>query len=180
MSAAEGLTPCYSCAGGVCDGVGNPYACDGYRLPTEAEWERGARGGLVGAAFPNGGSLLYAGDEYNCGGLVSLTDYSMLDEVAWYCGNDSGRTEVVAQLMPNGSGLYDVSGNVGEWCHDWYGGYPGAVTDPYGVVGGSDRVSRGGSWRDAPRRVRVAYRGWFEPSLRAYGFGLRLSRSSSP
>ncbi len=177
VSTLEGLTPCYNCNGGVCGGVGNPYLCEGYRLATEAEWERAAKGGPWSESFPNGGTL-YVGDANDCGGNLLLTNQSLLDDVAWYCGNQSGGTEAVGLLLPNPFGLYDMSGNVWEWTGDWYGEYGGIAVDPYGGQTGIERVDRGGYWGIHPRYTRVAERGRGAPTRWNLGVGLRLSRSN--
>ena len=105
------------------------------RLPTEAEWEYAARAGSTGARY---------GD---------------LDSVAWYKGNSGKSTHTVGKKKPNAWGLYDMLGNVWEWCHDWKGDYPsGAVKDPTGPQAGLYRVSRGGSWCRYARDVRAASR----------------------
>jgi formylglycine-generating enzyme required for sulfatase activity len=131
----------------------------GYRLPTEAEWEYAAKGG-------NGspGNYAYAGS-------------NNVDEVAWYEKNSAGSTQEVGTKKPNGLGLYDMSGNVLEWCWDWYGAY-GTVNqiDPIGASSGSIRVLRGGCWVNSAEYVRSAYRGGSVPNNRqsGNGFGFRL------
>jgi formylglycine-generating enzyme required for sulfatase activity len=182
VSAEAGLAPCYGCTGKApdwsCMASADPYTCEGYRLPTEAEWEYAARAGEA-AAFSNGGNLV-DGDDYNCEGELPLDNAELLDSIAWYCGNGDGTTHPAGELEPNAWGLYDASGNVWEWCHDWHGDYDGDATDPAGPETGSSRVFRGGSWDDVPRGARVAYRTWDDPGDR-YGFlGLRLVRSMQP
>ena len=99
-----------------------------FRLPTEAEWEYAARGGNKSQGYKYAGS-------------------NTLGDVAWYDGNSSSTTHPVATKAPNELGLYDMSGNVWEWCQDWYGSYSsGAQTNPTGPTLGSARVYRGGSW----------------------------------
>lgn len=130
-----------------------------YRLPTEAEWEFACRAGS---------------DAAYCFG----DDEGQLGEYAWFSGNSNNCTHPVAQLKPNIWSLYDMHGNVWEWCHDWYGAYPlGSVTDPMGSSTGSDRVLRGGCWRYVASFCRSAYRDYFTPDYRFYNVGFRLSRS---
>ncbi|VVS94129.1 bifunctional serine/threonine-protein kinase/formylglycine-generating enzyme family protein [Desulfoluna spongiiphila] len=128
-----------------------------YRLPTEAEWEYGCRGGSD-APYANGMRLLSPG---------------------WYDDNSGSKTHPVAQKDPNAWGLYDMPGNVYEWCQDWYGSYPtGHVTDPVGPSSGSNRVIRGGSWGDYARNCRSANRRSCSPSYRSHGLGFRVARTS--
>jgi len=126
-----------------------------YRLPTEAEWEYACRAGTVGK---------YAGE---------------LDAMAWHGGNSSQQTHEVGRKRPNAWGLYDMHGNVWEWCADWYGDYPtGAVTDPTGSERGPYRVYRGGCWADPPPgSCSSALRPWPSPGGRRYYLGFRLLRT---
>ncbi|MBC8393272.1 MAG: formylglycine-generating enzyme family protein [Deltaproteobacteria bacterium] len=136
-----------------------------YRLPTEAEWEYAARAGSK-TAFANG----------DISGTVCGYD-SNLDAMGWYCGNANNKTHPVAQKQPNAWGLYDMHGNVWEWCQDWFGAYPsGSVTDPTGPSGGSFRVLRGGSWDHDARCCRSAFRGRGNPGRRDDYLGFRLLR----
>jgi formylglycine-generating enzyme required for sulfatase activity len=155
-SVKEGLTPAYR-------GSGNSITCDwsanGYRLPTEAEWEYAAKGGNK-----NFLTYLYAGS--NSAGAV-----------AWYDGNSGGTTRPVGTKAPNDLGIYDLSGNVYEWCWDWYGDYgSGAQTNPAGPVSGSYCVIRGGSWYGSARYLRSSLRGGNGPSVRDVILGFRLVR----
>ena len=124
-----------------------PYAAEGYRLPTEAEWEYSCRAGTT-TAYADGGIT-----EIGCGDEPSLMNSG------WYCGNADGWTHPVAELMPNANGLYDMHGNVWEWCNDWYyGTYLDEETNPIGGPPGWYKVLRGGSWSEVARRCRSASR----------------------
>lgn len=129
-----------------------------FRLPTEAEWEYAARGGKNH-------------DGYKYAGANSIGD------VAW-CWNNSIQTHLVATKLPNAIGLYDMSGNVKEWCSDWYGGYISeAQRNPTGPLSGSSRVQRGGSWPQNARPCRVSYRSHVNPSFHSNDCGFRLAWS---
>lgn len=129
-----------------------------YRLPTEAEWEYAARGGNRSRGFTYAGS-------------------NNLDEVAWHWDNSNSRTHPVGRKQPNELGLYDMTGNVWEWVHDWYqNNYSGlAATDPSGPRTGSFRVYRGGSWNITASICRVAYRNRITPSNKFSLLGFRVS-----
>ena len=130
-----------------------------FRLPTEAEWEFAARGGNKSRDYKYAGS-------------------NNLDEVAWYDDNSDGHTHPVKTKAPNELGLYDMSGNVWEWCNDWWGNYPStAQTNPQGPTSGSCRVCRGGGWDDVARGCRSSYRGSGIPDDRCGRLGFRLSFS---
>ena len=126
-----------------------------YTLPTEAQWEYAARGGQSGGTKYSGSNTI--------------------DNVAWYGDNCNGQTHPVATKSPNVLGLYDMSGNVYEWCLDWYGDYPSlAQTNPQGPSGGDSRVLRGGSWFSLAECCRVSYRYISGPSSRNGGYGFRV------
>ena len=125
-----------------------------YRLPTEAEWEYACRAGTTGD---------YAGE---------------LSLMAWYSDNSDSKPHPVGQKSPNRWGLYDMHGNVWEWCADWYGSYSSeAQTDPTGPATGSGRVVRGGGWGGNAASLRAADRGRSAPSGRRNDLGFRLVRT---
>ena len=130
---------------------------NGYRLPTEVEWEFAARGGNKTQGYEYSGS-------------------DTLDVAGWYSDNANSRTHPVGQKKPNELGLYDMSGNVWEWCRDWYADYDAEKTDnPTGSdEEGAYRVVRGGSWYDLPGYCRVACRNGFSPVGRHFIIGFRL------
>ena len=174
LSIKEGLTPAYAVSGIVWenltysdiptssntdwDAATCNFDADGYRLPTEAEWEWLARGGQT---------YTYAGS-------------NTVDDVAWYTNNtnDTGSREVKTKAA-NGYGLYDMSGNVMEWCWDWYNGSISSSTGASGASSGSDRVMRGGSsCFGSDNLCKVAYRNWYGPYDRNTQYGFRVVRNA--
>ena len=134
-----------------------------YRLPTEAEWEYACRAGST-TAFPNGGIT-----ELNCGRDPNL------DPTGWYCGNSNNMIQPVARKKPNAWGLYDMLGNVQEWCQDLFGAYPDdEVIDPKGPKKGSYRAMRGGTWYSPARDTRCASRFGSPARYRFRHIGFRL------
>ncbi len=128
-----------------------------FRLPTEAEWEFACRGGNNSRGYKYSGS-------------------NDIDNVAWFDGNSGDQTHPVGTKAPNELGIYDMSGNVWEWCSDWYANYTSySQTDPKGPLSGSDRVCRGGSWRYNAGRCRSSYRYFSYPARRDGFLGLRLA-----
>jgi formylglycine-generating enzyme required for sulfatase activity len=141
-----------------------------YRLPTESEWEYACRAGTT-TAF-HYGNALWSG----MANFYGLYEYdSSVGTIYNPSGIYLGRTTAVGSYQPNAWGLYDMHGNVWEWCRDWYGSYPaGSVTDPQGPGSGSYRVVRGGGWYGGARYCRSALRGFSFPSSRLYGVGFRV------
>ena len=181
LSIIDGLQPCYSVkvGGTEVDWANLEYAdiptsdnanwnatvCDfsktGYRLPTEAEWEIAARGGLTGD--------VYAGTD----------DVNKLGDYAWYKGNSDSKTHEVKKKLPNGYGLYDMSGNVWEWCWDRHGNYVSEdTTYASGASSVLDCVLRGGSWCYNASYCRASHRYLIPPFYRFDLFGFRLVRSA--
>ncbi len=139
---------------------------DGYRytLPTEAQWEYACRAKST--------TRFYFGDD---------PEYDQLDKYAWYAGNSMGKTHTVGIKLPNRWDLYDMHGNVWEWCLDWYGDYTGgAASDPQGAESGDYRVLRGGGWHFDGLDCRVADRNWAFPNGAFSLLGFRVALSSVP
>jgi cysteine-rich repeat protein len=152
------------------NGVSSVYACTGYRLATEAEWEYAARAGDPRAT--------YAGD-LDASHLACEQPNPVLDPIGWFCGNAAGSTHVATLLLPNAWGLYGVYGNCSELVYDWYGPYPaGPLTDPEGPPSGTDKPYRGGPWFLEARRLRAAYRDHSPPDFRDSGLASRLVRTA--
>jgi len=127
-----------------------------YRLPTEAEWEYACKAGTT--------TKYYWGDE-------------MDGNYCWYKENSGGKVHPVGQKLPNAWDLYDMSGNVWEWCNDWYGKYPsGSIIEPTGTGTGSYRVDRGGGWNGIADYCRSAFRDDYSPVYGSHGVGFRLVR----
>ena len=134
----------------------NSLTGENFRMPTEAEWEFAARGGNKSKGYHYSGSDIIGG-------------------VAWYSKNTRSKTNAVKTKAANELGIYDMSGNVHEWCSDWYGEYSSrAQTDPTGPTTGTTRVIRGGSWRSDALYCRCAFR-HYSPSYRNNYLGVRLA-----
>ncbi len=135
-------------------------SANGYRLPTEAQWEYASKGGDK------------ASSPYK---ISSGSD--AVDAVAWYYGNSGGETHQVGRKASNELGIYDMTGNVYEWCFDWYGDYSAyAQTDPVGVVSGVNRVVRGGGYNVYDYCCRSAFRNNNAPDHKLFNYGLRVVR----
>ena len=187
LSMNEDLTPCYTIKSSTdpadwgtsptstgaedyddWESVTCNFDADGYRLPTDAEWEYAARGGQTGISDGTW-SYKYSGSDTP-------------ENVAWYRDNSDRKTHEVGKKQYNSLGLYDMSGNVNEWCWDWYGsssGYPSGTEDPAGPDTGGSRVRRGGVWDDLASGCAVSNRSnYYAYSRHYYGSGFRVVRSA--
>lgn len=169
LSVSEGLEQCYSVSGNTV--VWNREA-NGYRLPTEAEWEYACRSG--------------AETPFSFGDYVEDTDANCYN--AYGYNNDASgnwvngyleHTVNVDEYSSNGYGVYNMHGNVAEWVWDWYGAYGGDESDPAGPESGNYKVARGGGWNDFPKHIRSAYRSAYPADAPLYSIGLRVARSAS-
>ncbi|NLI07964.1 MAG: formylglycine-generating enzyme family protein [Thermotogaceae bacterium] len=165
LSEKEKLPKAYDSDGNLLDKDGritiDPSKVVGYRLPTEAEWEYAARGGNKSIGYK------YAGSN-------NVFDF------AWYSWNSERKTQEVGRKVPNELVIYDMSGNVWEWCSDWYGeGYYGKspTINPHNYTPGSDRVNRGGCWFSDATYTRVANRDNGSPTSAYYNLGFRICRT---
>jgi len=201
-SRQEGLQPCYTVSGavyqiGVNEGVACDWTANGYRLPTEAEWEKSARGGKVGKDYLWGNSISHRRANYweniSPSKLTKLWN-DIRDKISpgttrsgcsgfhpAYETGDTPYTSPVASFAANGYGLHDIAGNVWEWCWDYTENYPASTqTDPRGAFSGWSRANRGGSWINDATYSCVATRDDDDPTYSSYNIGFRIARSSVP
>lgn len=204
-SIAEDLIPCYTISGSTdpdlwgtvptssnstWDAVICNWSANGYRLPTEAEWEYAARGGLCGQRFPNGATISHSSNGDSQANYYSLWEngspYFSYDVSPTECNHpDYAHSSQTGSFMPNGYGLYDMAGNMEEWCWDKYGtgtAYQdyfdyGTFTNPHGTILYSYRILRGGDWCFLANNCRVANREYNNPFYRELYVGFRLSRT---
>jgi formylglycine-generating enzyme required for sulfatase activity len=168
-SVQEGLTPAYTIQG---DNVTWNRNSDGYRLPTEAEWEYACRAGTA-TPFNTGNNISDSQANFN-------NNYGYNNDASGrITGGYRQKTVAVNSFSPNQFGLFDMHGNVWEWCWDWYGAYGTAArTNPAGSEAGTLRVNRGGGWNDFPRHLRSAYRATTPPNNTSFNIGFRLARNA--
>ena len=172
----------------LCDKAYADMSKKGFRLPTEAEWEYAARrqnNNENAVNYGEGGSEVYLTKLNSASGAKADWNTAETGEVAWYSGNSGGKTHPVGKKRANALGLHDMSGNVWEWCFDWYKDDPASndtaymqgdiVTDPQGAASGSYRVFRGGGWYFIAYICTVGFRLYFSPDSRIIFLGFRLA-----
>lgn len=165
LSARQGLTPAYTING---TNVNCDFTANGYRLPTEAEWEYACRAGTTTDRYSGNMSLRSNQNFFE----------PNLDTIAWYKYNSSGTTHTVGLKRPNGFGLHDMQGNVTEWCWDFWNNYTNnPQIDPTGPPTGTAHALRGGSWFDVAYEVRSAFHRSYDPTARYSGVGFRVART---
>jgi len=169
LSTREGLTPAYTINA---DNVTWNRNANGYRLPTEAEWEFACRARTT-TPFNTGNNI-----NDNQANFYNNYGYNN-DASGRITGGYRQRTLAVNSFSPNQFDLYDMHGNVWEWCWDWYGAYDTAAqTNPTGAQTGTLRINRGGGWNDFPKHIRSAYRAATPPNNTSFNIGFRLARNA--
>ncbi|MCL1815129.1 MAG: formylglycine-generating enzyme family protein [Treponema sp.] len=164
LSARFGLAPAYIIEG---ENVRWNRESKGYRLPTETEWEFAARGGRLGGPGPLEKVSFAGGNEE-----ANPQDY------CWFSLNSRATTRPVGEKLPNQLGIFDMSGNVWEWCWDWYSDYPaGPVNDYIGPAEGKQRIYRGGSYMNNLNQLRTTFRIWDAPFLKVRSLGFRIAQN---
>lgn len=178
LSLREGRTPAYTVSGGGAQVAWN-RAANGYRLPTEAEWECAAR---AGTSTPFYSRKTPGADDVNFYGHYPYQieqNYFNDSVLETRPGVYRAKTLAVGSFAPNPNGLYDIYGNVGEWCFDYYAGYgTAAQTNPAGAASGTRRVYRGGGWNDFGKNLRSAYRAAMPQANSSHSVGIRLAVSA--
>lgn len=175
-SVAEGLTPAYKIDG---DTITWDRSADGWRLPTESEWEYAAR---AGSSTPFSGAGSIGASDANFYGHYPYNieqNYFTQEKLDVKPGQYRATTLAPGSFAPNAAGLYDVHGNVGEWCWDTYGDLSGSAADPTGAADGTRKVARGGGWNDFAKHMRCAYRASMPPDRSSASVGVRLARNAA-
>lgn len=185
-SQLDGLDPVYLVGGMVYkSGVGDPVtdtSANGYRLPTEAEWEKAGRGGLNGQRFSWGNTIEVSQANYRGNG--GLFAYDLSNHSGNHPDFDDGTqppTSPVGSFSPNGYGVYDTTGNVWEWVNDWFGEYyysESPAVDPQGPSGGTQGIIRGGAWNSTANNQRLSARLPTAKDLRLFSIGFRAARNA--
>lgn len=177
-SEEKGLEPVYSIDG---QNVSWNRSADGYRLPTEAEWEYACRAGTTTPFYMENSPSAEEANYYGHYPYMIEDNYFSQGNLTVKPGEYRQTTVVVGSFSPNPLGLYDMHGNVGEWTWDIYGAYPdGEQTDPVGTATGTRRAYRGGGWNDFAKNMRCAYRAMMDQDKGSFNIGIRLVRNAVP